>query len=487
MSNRATARRSLAWSAVENIGLMLISFGTLILYSRLLTAAEFGLFSIVLAIVEMVDMIVRMLFHDALVQRDKASRLHFDTAFTVTMGLSLAGLAGCAALAPQFEQMVHVAGAGWVLAATALALPCGALTATVVAQQRRDLSFRALALRSLAGRLAGAVVGLGLVLAGAGIWGMVAQQILIVGVGSAMLWWGCQPELRPRLRFGRQELRDLSGFGLSSIATQLLTFSVKRVFTIMAGALLGVQAAGVLNLAMRTVDTLYSVAATGVSQVAMPLLSSLRADRSRMQRVYALATSLTCALFYGLFFGLAALAPEVVRVMFGAKWQEAAPVIAILACLALLQAPRLMMTPLLTAIGRPADAMIARAAELALLLLGLALLREATLAWVLAVWVAREVAGFPIMLWLVRRSAHISVVDQLRGCVRPLLVSIACVLVILALRPLLDGQQWLPVFQLAALSMAGAAAFIAALLLIDRPLLREAIALARAKKQGAAS
>ena len=89
-----------------------------------------------------------------------------------------------------------------------------------------------------------------------------------------------------------------------------------------------------------------------------------------------------------------------------------------------------------------------------------------------------------------RRSAHISVVDQLRGCVRPLLVSIACVLAILALRPLLDGQQWRPVFQLAALSMAGAAAFIAALLLIDRPLLREAIALARARsasKQGAAS
>ncbi len=479
-NGRATARRSLIWSAVENFGLMLISFGALVLYSRMLTASEFGLFSMVLAVVELIDLAVRMFFHDALVQRAEATALHFDTAFTATLVAGFLAMGACVALAPLFQQMVQVPNAAAVLAWTSLCVPCGALTATIVALQRRNLSFRALAVRSLVGRLAGAFVGLGLVLAGAGIWGLVAQQVLIAAVASLALWLGC--DQRPRLRFGLRELRDLAGFGLSSIGTQMLTFAVKRVFTFMAGALLGVQAAGVLNLAMRTVDTLYSVASTAVSQVAMPMLASLRSDRGRMARAYRLATALSCAVLYGLFFGLAALAPEVVRVMFGERWADAAFYVTVLSCLALVQGPRLLMGPLLTAVGRPADAMLARAAELAFLVIALLCLREASLGTVLAVWAARELLGFPIMLWLVRRGARISVVDQLRGMLTPLLASTACVLAIVATRHQLQAQL-APAWQLAALCAVGALAYLGTLVLVDRPLLREVRSLARARHE----
>ena len=476
---RATVRRSLIWSAVENFSSILISFGSLILYSRMLTIAEFGLFSIVLAVMELLDSVVRMFFHDALVQRKDITPAHFDTAFTVTMGISIVCVAACVALAGPFEQLVQSPGAGAILAWMTLMLPCGAITATIVAQQRRELSFKSLALRTLMGRLTGTVAGLTLVALGVGVWGLVVQQVLMVAIGSLVLWIGA--DQRPRLRFGMAELRDLWSFSLFSLGALILNSAVKRVFVIMAGAFLGLRAAGILNLAMRTVDTLYSVAATGVSQVAMPMLASVQVDRARMARIYRLATALTCAVMYGLFFGLAALGPEVVRVMFGAQWAEAAVYISIMACLTLLQAPRLMMSPLLTAIGRPADPMIARIVEMTVMVVLLWVVHSSALPTAVAIWVARELVGFPVMVWLVRRATAMRIRDQLRGSVTPLIASGAMVGAIVLARWQFTAA-WPAVYSLGVLCVVGAVAFVAALALVDRSLLNETLGLVRGKR-----
>ncbi len=477
-SGRATVRRSLVWSAVENFSSVLISFGSLVLYSRMLTAAEFGLFSIALAVIELIDLVVRMLFHDALVQREQITAKHFDTAFTVTMVLSLVCAGACVALAPWFENTVQAPHAGAVLAWLALMLPCGGVTATIVAQQRRELSFKSLALRTLMGRLIGALVGLGLVALGAGVWGLVAQQVLIVAIGSLVLW--VSADKRPSLFFGKAEFRDLSSFSLFSVGTLLLNFAVKRVFIIMAGTFLGVRSAGILNLSMRTVDTLYSVAASAVSQVAMPMLASVQADKARMARIYRLAMALTCAVMYGLFFGLAAVAPEVVRVMFGAQWAEAGVYVTVFACLTIIQAPRLMMNPLLTAIGRPADPMLARIAELSFMIVFLWVWRSSALPWLAGIWVAREFIGFPVMLWLVRRATAIRFRDQLSGSLTPLLASAAMVGVVQLARQHLT-LTWPPALSLGALCLLGACTFLATLALLDRRLVGEALALVRTK------
>ncbi len=473
---RASARRSVLWSAAENLGLMLISFGSLVLYSRVLTAAEFGSFSVVLALVELIDVAVRMLFHDALVQRKNVTALHFDTAFTVTVVLSLVGTVACLAFAPLFAVLVDSPPAGKLLAWMTLCFPFGAITATIVAQQRRDLSFKALALRSLCGRMVGALIGVGLVLAGAGAWGLVAQQVLIAAVGSMMLWFGAAA--RPRFRFGMRELRDLCGFGLLSLGTVLLNFAARRIFTILAGLFLGVGAAGVLNLSMRTVDTLYSLVATAVAQVVLPMLSSMQADKERLHRVFKLVTALNCAVLYGLFFGLAALAPEVVQVMFGDKWHEAALYVALFASVTLVQGPNSLMGPLLTAIGRPADPMTARLVELVFIVALMLLSRTPSPEWAAGIWVAREVISFPLMIWLVWRATSFSVWEQLRGIAKPLAAALGMVAAIVVMRAqFADHLPMVP--RLLVLCLAGAVTYVGALTLLDRPLVRELMAFAR--------
>ena len=86
--SRSRTAKSLVWSTVENGGLAIISFVSLIVYLRLLSVADFGLFSTALALVELLGILVTMLFHNVLVQRAEVTDLHFDTAFSVTMARS---------------------------------------------------------------------------------------------------------------------------------------------------------------------------------------------------------------------------------------------------------------------------------------------------------------------------------------------------------------------------------------------------------------
>jgi O-antigen/teichoic acid export membrane protein len=470
------AAHSVLWSCIEQGSLAIVSFVCLVVYSRLLTEAEFGLFSIVLAIIELLSVLVTMLFHDALVQRRDASNLSFDTAFTATVVLSLGLTVAAWAAAPLFERMVQQTSAAWILALAALTVPLQGVSATLVAEQRRQLQFRPLALRSLAGRLLGALIGIVAATVGAGVWSLVAQQLVTALVGSLVLWISC--DRRPRFDFSTAECRQLATFGIFSVASIFLLFSTKRLFTIFAGLGLGLTAAGYLNLSFRIVDVLWAVLATAVSQVALPMMSGLQGEPERVKRAYKKAVEFACLALYPCFVGIAVTAPEIVEAVFGTRWLPSIPAIVALCCLALVQAPRLYVSPILTAVGRPKDAVVGSLAELIFMIAVATACGLPNLTWAIGVWIASECIQIPITVILMQRATGYRLRDQFGGIVTPLLsVTVMALSTWLARMGL--GAETAPHIKLVIISAVGAATYVAAIAVFDRPLAHSFIGFVR--------
>ena len=458
---------SLLWSAVENGSLAIISFGSLIVFSRLLSASDFGLFSVVSAIAELAGIVVTMLFHDALVQRAEINEYHFDSAFTVGCVISVVLLAASWALASPFEHLVHIRGAGNVLGCMGFMFPCLAISATIVARQRREFGFKALAIRSLASRVLGGVVGIAAAFWGAGVWSLVFQQVIMALVGSIALWITC--DRLPRLRFRFVEFRQLLTFGLFAVGSVFMAFSIKRLFTIFAGLLLGVSTAGYLNLGFRVVDVFWSISATAVTQVSLPMLAGLQRDPLRMKRAYQRSVEYACLLLYPCFVGIAVTAPELVTIVFGTHWAPVVPCVAALALLVLLQAPRLFTTPVLTAVGRPRDPLIGVAVELVFMLTMIGVFGLHGLMWATALWIACECVQIPVSAWMLRRATGFGLVDQFGGAVTPLLASLALACSVLMVRRLLPPDLGVDP-RLAILVLVGVATYLVALVLLNRRL-----------------
>lgn len=468
--NRTSAARSALWSVVESGGLALISFVSLIVYSRFLSGSDFGVFSVVLAIVELLMVVVSMLFHDALVRRKDVTELHYDTAFTFTVLLSLAMFGGCCIFASAFAAHAGDPAYRAVLIWTALCLPLTGVSATIVPRQRRSLGFRALAIRSLVGRLVGAAIGIAAVIMGAGFWGLVAQQILIVFFGSLVLWIMCAE--RPRFRFGWIEFRQLISFGGFSIAALFLNFSIKRLFVILSGVSLGPQAAGLLNLAFRAIDMFWSLVASAISQIVLPIMSRIKHDEARFKRAFGMAASLCCLALYFCFVLIGASSPEVVELLFGRQWIAIVPYVTVLSFQVAVQAPRLLISPVLTALGRPSDLLVAPSAELIFVLLAIYITKVPTVGYAVGIWVIRECIGGPISGWMLRRAAHIGWGQQMRSTVVPLCAAICMFGVIWTVR-LAIPQGLNASFRLVLLSPVGALTYAAVVFILDRSLLAE--------------
>lgn len=466
--SRGKTANSLLWSAVENGSLAVISLGSLVVYSRLLSAAEFGLFSIVFATADLFGLLVTMLFHDALVQRREVTALHFDTAFTVSITVSVVLMASFWGFARSFAQFVPQPDAGQIFGWMGAMFPCLAMSATIVAQQRRQFAFKSLAIRSLAGRILGGVAGITAAFLGVGVWSLVLQQVVTAFVGSLVLWLTC--DRTPRLRFSWPEFTQLITFGVFSVGSLFLSFSIKRLFTIFAGLLLGVASAGYLNLSFRVVDVLWAILASAVSQVALPMLAGLQSDPARLERAYRKSVEYACLLLYPCFVGIAVTAPEIIDIVFGRRWAPAVPSVTALACLVLLQAPRLFVSPALTAVGRPRDLLVGVVAELGFMLAAVAAFGLPSLPWAIGVWLVSECIQLPISSWMLRRATGYRIVDQFSGAKTPLLAAAGLALCVTFVRAALpDGLG--PLSRLAVLVATGAAAYLAAVFVADRHLI----------------
>lgn len=461
---------SALWSAVENGSLSLLSFLSLIIFARLLTPQDFGVFATALALIELIQILPNMTFHDALVQRPDVTERHYDTAFVSSLILSAVLVAGCFLVGPYFSQASHSALAGPVLGWLSVGMFLNTTASTLIARQRREFGFKTLALRSMVGRICGSVAGIVAAALGCGIWSLVVQQIAMAGLSSAILWLTSRQ--RPGLNFGRTEFGQLVRFGVAAVSSLFVNFATKRVFVTCCGLFLGPAVAGLLNLAFRLIDTFWAVSATALSQVALPMLSALQTDFDRLKSAYGRAVSLTAVTLYALFIGIGAVAPEVIELLFGPKWASSAPYVTVLSFLVLLQAPRLFSTPFLTAIGRPHKVFYAYLAGLAYMAVAIALTRLANIQIAVAVWVGCELVYTPVFALMLKRAVGLTVFQQYSRVIGPALSAAVMVGVIWAERFLLPGGLNI-YLRLLVFIPSGAAAYAATLFLCDRAVIGE--------------
>ena len=272
MALRHKAAKSILWSGLESGSTSLIAFLSLVVLAKLLEPRDFGVFSVSLAVVEIAGIFTNMIFHDALVQQSVVTEKHFDSAFTVSIVLSLIVYAllwiafPYVALAVQDDRVRDVGrtlGLGLLITG-----PAGVLAA----KQSREFGFRLLAMRTLAGRLGGATFGIVSACLGLGLWALVIQHLAIMVLGAATLF-GCTPHQRIRVTINVRPVCDLLRYSAAATTSLAAGHISKRFFLFFSGVYLGTEIAGFLNLAFRLVDTDWAISATAVSQELLPTLS----------------------------------------------------------------------------------------------------------------------------------------------------------------------------------------------------------------------
>jgi PST family polysaccharide transporter len=460
----------MVWTVLESFGVSGLSIVGLIVVARYISPDEMGVAAMAQGIVQILNVPVEFLFSDVLIRRKDDDQLYFDTAHTVSIVLGITFSLLCWLFNKDIAALLGVPAVGPVLAWMSLSMVAMGLGTTIAIQQRKRMEFKTLALRSFVGRLAGVTIGILIAVLGGGVWSLVAQQVLMVGFSTLVLWVKCTP--RPSLRFSWSHFHTIFGFGLKTITSGILSFSVQRVFMLMVGSSLGTAAAGYFNLAFRAVDILRDIVANAAMQLSLPLFSRHSDSPADIKKIYNTALRLTCMVTFPIFAGLAICSEDMVRVVFGPQWANASMYVTFLSALTLIHFSRLYSYSIIVARGFPHFPLISNLASLIAVVAGMLFFGQASLEMAAVVWALRLLVSVPIDMWSLKRVGHIGYVDQFRGALIPL-ISCAVMAGVLYYEGTILFAHNLPIARLTGMVCSGGIIFLTVMWFLDRKRLME--------------
>jgi teichuronic acid exporter len=173
-----------------------------------------------------------------------------------------------------------------------------------------------MAVRTTIASVFGGLVCLGALWLGYGLWALALSQLALsftsaAGSLLAAQWW-------PHLSYDRRAIRELARFGGFSSGTNLIT--LLNLDQILIGGLLGVFQLGLYGFSRRIFQITTDVLAGPLNSVSFSLLSSLQNDQARRRDAFLFATFLSALVSFPAFAGLAAVAGDLVPVVFGGHW-----------------------------------------------------------------------------------------------------------------------------------------------------------------------
>ena len=308
---------------------VLLRTGSVMLLARLLLPEEFGLVGMVSAVTGAFG-----LFKDAgltmlTVQRATISEAQISTLFWINaaVGAMLAILS--LAIAPVLVYFYHEPRLFWITAAMSTAFVFSALTAQHQALLQRAMRYTTIAVIEVLAQLAGISVGVGMALSGFGYWALVGMAVsepavISVGAFTALRWIPG----RPQRGVG---IRSMLNFGGTVTLNGLVDYIAYNVDKILLGRLRGAEVLGLYGRAYQLMKMPTDQLNSAVGWVSFTALSRIQDDPDRFRNYFLKGYTLTLAATVPLAIMCALFSEELVHVLLGPKWSDAAVILRYLA------------------------------------------------------------------------------------------------------------------------------------------------------------
>lgn len=413
-------RRVVPWAIVDSLGVGLLGFLTLAIMSRVLTPGDFGSVAFAQAIVLITQLVIALGINEALIQRRPINMLHVDSAFWVSLGSGLVGFIFCAGIGLYFIYFMQQTLVGTILIIEGSACLFTGLNLLPSAMLDRKLRTKAIARRTVAGRLTYCLVAIALAAAGFGVWSIVIAGVIQNIILTLIFWRGQQRW--PQRRFSMLHAKQLVAFGFPVMLEGAQWAFLTRGFNLLVGALHGLNILGLISVAFKATDALSNIVGSVAGRIGLPLFSSMQDDRERLKRSFMQVTQVMAFVSTPIFVGLALTAQLWVPLLLGDKWSDAIAMIAVICLVWVTSFTRIFVSPYLRALGHPRALLLPGLCASICTIAAVLLTANHAPIFIILAWSCRIAVTYPMGLFLLKKYADISIAQQLK----PLLMPFVC-------------------------------------------------------------
>ena len=389
---------------VSNLALV-ANFVLTIVLARLLSPQDIGIFSM-----SAVLMAVAHVFRDfgvtSFIKREK--ELTPDS-LSSALGVLLITSWSVAALmflsAPYWAHFFHEARVVPVVQVLALGfvfIPFGAIPMAIIS---REMDVKKSATIGAVATVVYFGASVGLALAGFGPMTMAWANLINIIVTGAMARWALGRSL-PWIP-GFSQLKGIVHFGLGNLLTALLKAADNALPDILLGRWMTPTAVGLFSRANSTVNMVSTALLPTVNYFALPYIAKVHHANGPVTGEYLRATSLINSLILPALATIAVLAHDIVSLLYGSTWLQAAPAIPWLCLAYAVNSLFTLSAPALTGVGKPYAAIGPNALLVATKVACAAWLMDGTLGTFALAMALGQLLSLPYNLWIHQRYLNL--------------------------------------------------------------------------------
>ncbi len=312
-----------------------LNIGSTVVLARLLTPADYGLIGMVAVIVNFAQMFKDAGLSMATVQRETISHEQISTLFWINCFISIVLGVGILAGAPLVALFYGKPELTAITVALSASFILSGLTIQHKALLRRHMQFGTLAKVQIASQLVSIAVTTSLACFGWRYWALIGGTLAHALSDALITFFFCR-WVPGRMRKGTG-VRGMLMFGGHLIGFDFVNYFSRNADSILIGKFIGTDALGLYAKAYGLLTMPLGQIRAPITNVAMPILSSLKNQPERYKRYYQYIINIVALLTVPLTLYCAVEADFLINLILGKQWQDVVPVFRILAMTGLIQ------------------------------------------------------------------------------------------------------------------------------------------------------
>lgn len=319
---------SAAWTVAASWLEQGVSALVFVVIARLISVEDFGIAAMAFAFLFLGEVLVRDTITEGIIERPALEEGRLEATFVALIGFSIAVVLALVVVAQVAAKIYdHPAVAPLLIAASPTVLMI-AIAGVPTALLRRNLAYRALAIRSTAGVVAGGIVGIVMAVNDFGAWSLVGQRLVDIGLNSVFAFKaaGWRPQRWP----GRADFALLRGLGPRVVLLRSLTLVIVQTPTVALGVFADPRAAGLFAMAARLVELVNALLVKPLQGVAQSALAAMKRQHQSTAQFYLDLNEVAALVGFAAFAGLGLIAGPVIGILLGSEWRDASPILPVL-------------------------------------------------------------------------------------------------------------------------------------------------------------
>ncbi len=335
MSLKAKVLTGTKWVAFANVFKQVLQVLSLVVFARLLSPDDFGLFALLMIFVSFLAMFTDMGTASALIHIDQPSQKLLSSVFffNIFLGFFLAVLLVLSASSialffanPPLEFLLQLISINFIIISFGVVQK---------ARYEKALEFRELAMIETLAIFIGISTGIICAINGLGVYSLLAQTLVTSLLSVLALW--IVAKWRPSLHFSFEDIKRIWGYTANLSTFNFVNYFSRNADNFLIGKFLNSSALGVYSLAYSIMLYPLQNISRVLLRILFPAFSTIQNDNEKFKRVYLKTIFFIALVSFPIMAGLVATADLLVAVLFGDKWLGLAQILMILAPVGIIQ------------------------------------------------------------------------------------------------------------------------------------------------------